>query len=175
MDYQENLLLMPAEAMKRLDVADSTLRNYAKAYEAVFGPLGRGSRNERLWPIEAVERLSAAKALVDEGVAASIEAALGLQAGGEVSTSEVLSHATNPSFEEAVVARLETLTEEIRTLRQENSEVRQQLKALEAPKEDKDELADLRRRNKYLNEELERKNEELEQRATRRWWKLWGR
>ena len=174
MEPNNSLVFPPAEAMKQLDVADSTLRNYAKAYEGVFEPLPRGPRNERLWSAQALERLSAAKSLMDEGVAASVEAALRLQAGGDISTEEVLTRAASPSFEAAVVARLESLTEEMRALRRENGEFREGLKALEAPKEQADELEDLRRRNRYLNEELERLKGEAEQQEKRPWWRRWG-
>jgi hypothetical protein len=91
MTEQENVLYAPAEAERQLGVKGSTLRNYAKAYEQVFGDLPRGGRGERLWSAEALERLSAARILLQDGKAISLELALELIAKGDAEVSTVLT------------------------------------------------------------------------------------
>ena len=130
MQEQDHVLYAPAEAERQLGVKGSTLRNYAKAYEQVFEPLPRGGRGERLWSVEALERLSAARTLHQDGKAVSLELALELIARGDAEVSTVLTRANEPTFEEAVISRLEALTRAVEALQGENIQLREQLKAL---------------------------------------------
>lgn len=64
------LLLEPSAAAEALNVSPSGLRRLAPLYEAVFGELprrgdGAEDKRARLWPKSSVEKLSAARALVD--------------------------------------------------------------------------------------------------------------
>ncbi len=66
----------PAEAARLLGISVSGLRRYGLLYEAIFDPLPRDPQGRRLWTTTAVGRLSRAKALMAEGRAVSIQAAL---------------------------------------------------------------------------------------------------
>lgn len=127
MSDQAEVLYVPAEVGRRLGVKGSTLRNYAKAYETVYGELHRGSRGERLWPAEALERLDAARQLLRGGQAVSLEAALALLARGDAEVSSVLAE---PTPEPMML-----VLEELRALRQEVQDLKAQLQALPPPAE----------------------------------------
>ncbi len=91
---ETQFVMAPKEAARRLGVAPSTLRRLAPTYEAVHGPLpweGDEAGGGRLWPGEAVERVQAARALVGEGRAKSLESALRALAGGAPPPSGVLA------------------------------------------------------------------------------------
>lgn len=125
MQKQDEVLYSPAEVERQLGVKGSTLRNYAKAYESVFGELYRGSRNERLWPTEALERLDAARSLFQAGKAVSLEAALELLGASDAELSTVLAETNQPD-------PMMLVLEELRALRQEVNELKAQL-ALPTP------------------------------------------
>lgn len=75
------IALSPGAAASVLGVSPQTLRRYALFYEAVHGPLPhRGGH--RAYTQEALERLRAAQALVNNGQAAGMQAALELLKDG---------------------------------------------------------------------------------------------
>ncbi len=93
------IVMPPKEAARRLGVASSTLRRLAPTYEAVHGLLpweGDEAGGGRLWPGEAVERVQAARALVAEGRAKSLESALHALARGAPPPSGVLARPNLP-------------------------------------------------------------------------------
>lgn len=76
------------QAAERLSVSESGLRKYAGAYEQVFEPLPRNIEGivGRCWPEEALERIEAARALVDSHHVTSMLKALELVSGQPVAT-----------------------------------------------------------------------------------------
>lgn len=128
------IVMPPKEAARRLRVAASTLRRLAPTYEAVHGPLpweGDEAGGGRLWPGEAVERVQAARALVAEGRAKSLESALRALAGGAPPPSGVLSRPDEAAeLVEALRAELEAVRRglaEIPALREEVAALRSEL------------------------------------------------
>lgn len=82
-------LYPPREAARLLEVSGSGLRRLAEIYAEVHGELPRddstkGERKARLWPAEALERLQAARALVQANRYPSIKEALEALEHGEV-------------------------------------------------------------------------------------------
>jgi transposase-like protein len=69
-------VLTPSQAADELGIKSSTLRKYALAYEKTFGPLPRGAQHNRLYPAMVLQRLSAARTLIEERRAANLEVAL---------------------------------------------------------------------------------------------------
>ncbi|AEB11628.1 MerR family transcriptional regulator [Marinithermus hydrothermalis] len=92
--------LSPAQAAERLGISAAQLRKYAPIYEERFGTLPRDARGRRVYPQEAVARLEAARALIREGKAESIRAAL-----------EQLSAAQAWEGEDPVLAELRRIRE----------------------------------------------------------------
>jgi DNA-binding transcriptional MerR regulator len=121
-------VLTPSQAAEQLGVKAVTLRRYALAYERVFGPLERDPQDNRLYDAEALERLLAARALVDERRAPSLEVAL-----------QSLSGAKALERREDLGAKIDALAEMVRQLHEDNLGLRQELgeirKALPAPQE----------------------------------------
>ncbi len=74
-ETQDATLLRPGVAAQRHGVSGAALRRMAAAYERVRGALPESSAG-RPWPIEAVERLEQARALLAAGRAKSVQAAL---------------------------------------------------------------------------------------------------
>jgi hypothetical protein len=120
-------MMTPGAAASRLGVSGSALRRLSIAYEQVFGPLPEGGSG-RLWPVEAVERLAAARALLAAGRARSARDALeAVEAGAEVSPAAALEVSRDARVLEVIAARLEgveRLEREVEALRREVSELR---------------------------------------------------
>lgn len=156
--------LLPADAAAHLELSPSTLRRYAAAYEDVHAPLPRDRQGRRLWTLGALDRLSAARRVLESGSVQSIKAAL-----------EYLNHPTDlpervtPDRGDLMVAMMG----EIRSLRQEVSEIRE--RQLEPPREHSAELEEQRRMNAYLMGELQRRSQ-VAQPQRRGWWaRVFGR
>lgn len=133
------IVMPPKEAARRLGVAASTLRRLAPTYEAVHGPLpweGDEAGGGRLWPAEVVERVGAARALVAEGRAKSLESALRALAGGAPPPSGVLSRPDEAGeLVEALRGELEAVRRglaELPELRAEVAALRSELAASRA-------------------------------------------
>lgn len=74
---ENEVILSPREAARRLGVSPSGLRRLAGVYGDMFGDLPKdASGTSRLWPQEAVGRLEQARALLAAGQARSIRDAL---------------------------------------------------------------------------------------------------
>jgi hypothetical protein len=69
------------------------------------------------------------------------------------------------------MGELKAIREELAALREDNAVLRSKVEALPAPQVDNDLLADLERRNRYLEGELRRRDEKPQ--ARRPWWKAW--
>lgn len=159
----EEMYLLPADAAAHLELSSSTLRRYAAAYEGVHEPLPRDRQGRRLWTLGALDRLSAARRVLESGSVQSIKAAL-----------EQLNHPTDlparvtPDRDDLLIAMMA----EIRSLRQEVREIKD--RQLEAPREQNAELEEQRRLNTYLLGELQRRRGEEEATRTRRraWWQV---
>jgi DNA-binding transcriptional MerR regulator len=120
-------VLTPSQAAEQLGVKAVTLRRYALAYERVFGPLSCDQQDNRLYDAEALERLLAARALVDERRAPSLEAALQSLSGAKaLERREDLGEKID-----ALAGMVRQLHEDNLTLRQELGEIRKALPALE--------------------------------------------
>jgi DNA-binding transcriptional MerR regulator len=136
---EPQFVMPPREAARRLGVAPSTLRRLAPTYEAVHGGLpweGNESGGGRLWPSEAVERVEAARALVAEGRAKSLESALRALAGGAPPPSGVLSRPHEAlELVEALRSELEAMRRglaELPALRSEVAALRSELAKVRA-------------------------------------------
>jgi hypothetical protein len=134
-------VMPPKEAARRLGVAASTLRRLAPTYERVHGPLpweGDEAGGGRMWPGEAVARVQAARALVEEGRAKSLESALRALAGGAPPPSGVLSRPDPeemprlPPEAEELIEALRTELEEARRERADMRELRAEVMELRA-------------------------------------------
>lgn len=157
------------EVAKRLGITPAGLRRLADIYGEVYGPLQRDSHynNRRLWTLEAVERLEAARALVQADRARSIKAALLLLQNGSRPSQEALAV---PSKEASKDPLLLELLEHVQRLEVRLEDMQKQLQALPAPHDD---VEALKRRNAYLEGELRRRDEQPAPR--RAWWKVWER
>lgn len=125
----ERRVYSAGDVARRLGVSSAGLRRLAGIYEGVYGKLPRDPRAGRVWDDQAIERLAAARELVERGRAASVEAAL----RGQERT--VLEEAT-PAQPGRVEELLEGLIGEVRELRasverleDENRELRAALPA----------------------------------------------
>ncbi len=126
------IVMPPKEAARRLGVASSTLRRLAPTYEAVHGPLpweGDEAGGGRLWPGEAVERVQAARGLVAEGRAKSLESALRALAGGAPPPSGMLARSDEAG---ELVEALRSELEAVRRGLAEIPELRAEVAALRA-------------------------------------------
>ncbi|UCH24544.1 MAG: hypothetical protein JSV66_11365 [Trueperaceae bacterium] len=119
-------LFSPRAVQERLEVNDSTLRRYARAYETVWGSLPKDYRRSRLYPAEAVTRLERAKGLVDSGKVHSFRQALESLKSGHPPSGEPVERLENPRISDA----LRVIHEEILALRAEVAEVRRQNREL---------------------------------------------
>ncbi len=170
----------PGEAADTLGVTTQSLRRYAQDYAGVFDEVPQHA-GQRVFDDLIVERLTAAQALQQGNKAPSIRAALELVRDG--SASGVLERLEQPSFEEAVLDRLERLTQAVERLQEENRVLHGALQALE-PSTDKAEssdddqktakLGEALRMNAYLKGELERRDAEA-MKVKRPWWWRWLR
>lgn len=143
----------PAEAARLLSVSVSGLRRYGLIYEGVFDPLPRDSQGRRLWTPLAVTRLRRAKALLAEGRAVSIEAALEADETLVQDAQEMELH--DPTTE--AFTRLSDALNVIVRLEQTNQQLVREVAALRERLEQGDPNAEeLRRMNSYLINELER-------------------
>lgn len=175
---QNETYIPPKDAGERLGVSPSGLRRLATLYEGLYGPLPRDSSDSRVWPLSAVERLTTARALVNQGRAKSVQDAL--QATEEGSATEPLEALATrqPSGEAfaAMVGELRSLRAEIAELRQEQSAITRQLAAPAEGTEVNPQLQEILELNRALaahletpidvtrERELETENAELKQR-----------
>ncbi len=152
-DQGLEVLLPPREAARRLGVAASTLRRLGPIYEAVYGALpwtGGDAGAGRLWPDRAVERLGAARALVSEGRAKSLDDALRALRGGAQPPSAPLARVDDAAAVAELAAGLKAALEalqgelrevsvlkaelaEIPALRSEIAQLRAELRAQDRP------------------------------------------
>lgn len=166
------MLMPPKEVADRLGVSSSGLRRLASLYEGLYGPLPRDSSDSRIWPTEAVERLKAARAVVAQGRAKSIQDALQAVESGDRTASDSL--APRPPQGEALaalVSEMQAMRRELAELRAESAAMRRQL---EAPKDTSGSEPELARMNAYLLGELERRRLEGEgEKRIKPWWRFW--
>jgi len=108
------------EVAQRLGITPAGLRRLADIYGVVYEPLQRDTHynNRRLWTLEAVERLEAARALVKADRARSIKAALMMLKGGSEASHEAMVLSSKEVSKDPLllavlehVQRLEALTE----------------------------------------------------------------
>jgi hypothetical protein len=129
------------EVAQRLGVTATGLRRLADIYGEVYGPLQRDEKfnNRRLWTLEAVERIAAARALVQSEQARSIKTALHMVEQGITAPAEELSKPSTPQPQEvlmrAILERIEGLEVGLRVVDQLQEEVQIMRRQLEAPKE----------------------------------------
>jgi DNA-binding transcriptional MerR regulator len=143
----------PAEAARLLEISVSGLRRYGLLYEQIYPQLPRDPQGRRLWTPEAVTRLRRAKALMAEGRAVSIQAALEADETPDQDVQEVVLH--DPSSE--ALRRLSAALDTITRLEQTNQQLVKEVVALRVKLEEGDPNADeLRRMNAFLLAELER-------------------
>ncbi len=121
----DDVLLEAGAAAEAVGVSASGLRRLAPLYEQVHGELPRKPRsNNRLWPQAALERLTAARQLVEQERYRTISDALtALARGLEPDDLQLEPRAARVS-PDATQQALELLTLEVRELRRELSEIR---------------------------------------------------
>lgn len=123
-------LLEPATAAKHLGVSASGLRRLGPLYEKVHGELprkgtGAEDKRARLWPQEAVERLQAARDLVDRERYRTISEALkALQSGAVDEPIDLEPGHRHAGADIATQQALQRLLEEMQALRAEVAELR---------------------------------------------------
>ena len=128
----------PATAAEKLGMSASGLRRLGPIYEAVHGELprtGKGAEDKRprLWPAEAVERLTTARALVVAKRYETIEKALeALRDGIELDGEGLAIEAPQRGSELATQHALRVLLEEVQGLRGEVVALQRQVSELRA-------------------------------------------
>lgn len=127
-------LLEAGTAAERLGVSASGLRRLAIIYETVFDELPRKPRsNNRLFPEEAVERLQAARALLQVEKYRTINEALeaikyGLVAEDEIEASQAIKEPV-PQALELLITEIQGLREDLKRAREDNAALQNQLLA----------------------------------------------
>ncbi len=121
-------LFEAGSAAERLGVSPSGLRRLAVIYEEVHGELPRRPKsNNRLWPEEALERLQAARRLLEQDKCRTIfEALEALERG--VTPENVSEDLETPqtALRQPTEGALQVLIAEIQALRREVAELRQE-------------------------------------------------
>jgi hypothetical protein len=149
---QPETFIPPKDAGERLGVSSSGLRRLATLYEGLYGPLPRDSSDSRVWPLSAVERLTTARALVSQGRAKSVQDALqATEPGSAIEPLDALA-TRQPSGEAFVllVEELRSLRAEVAELRQEQATLRRQLEAPEEGVEVNPQLQEVLELNRAL-------------------------
>jgi DNA-binding transcriptional MerR regulator len=108
-------ILFPTAAAKILGVSPATLRRYAQAWEAAFGPLPRAPGGGRLWPSTALARLAAARELAQRENL-PLEEALRRVEGEPPLVATPRPEEEAPALLRRLVAKVEALEEEVRAL-----------------------------------------------------------
>lgn len=127
-------LLEAGTAAGQLGVSASGLRRLAIIYETVFDELPRKPRsNNRLFPQEAVERLQAARGLLQAEKYRTISEALealkyGLVAEDEIEVSQPVTQASLQALE-VLIAEIQGLREDLKKSREDNASLQSQLVA----------------------------------------------
>jgi DNA-binding transcriptional MerR regulator len=127
-------LLEAGTAAERLGVSASGLRRLAIIYETIFDELPRKPRsNNRLFPEEAVERLQAARALLQVEKYRTINEALeaikyGLVAEDEIKASQAIKEPA-PQALELLITEIQGLREDLKRTREDNAALQNQLLA----------------------------------------------
>lgn len=115
-----SFVLTPGEAQRALDVSASGLRRLAIAYEDIHGPLGKDRHGARVWTGQSVERLRAARSLLEAGRCRSVKDGLILVRDGVERAAPGLNLRARDDEPRAMVAEaLEALRLEVAELRRE--------------------------------------------------------
>jgi DNA-binding transcriptional MerR regulator len=109
-------LLFPTTAAEVLGVSTATLRRYAYAWEAVFGPLPRAPGGGRLWPRSALARLKAARELAWREDLPLEEALLRVEGEPPPPVATPRPEEEVPALLRRLVTKVEALEEEVRAL-----------------------------------------------------------
>lgn len=128
-DDQLETLLPPRRAAARLGIAPSTLRRLGPIFERATGQQlpweGSDSGGGRLWPSTAVDRLAAARALVAEGRAKSLDSALRALEGGAQPSGSLARPDDAAAVAEGLKAALEAIQDDLKALPALRSEIRE--------------------------------------------------
>jgi transposase-like protein len=170
--------LSPTQAAQALGVSEATLRRWAKLYEEHFGPIatleqGPG-RPGRTYSDQALNQMQAARELLDQQRAATLEQAFRLLSEADGVPEAIQPLAPNP--QDILVLEVQSLRQQLAMQQAMLEELHTKLdsvtKMLEPPKAD---TADLERRNRYLMGELVRRDKEKAEAVKRPWWWRWLR
>jgi DNA-binding transcriptional MerR regulator len=129
-----DIMLEAGAAAERLKVSASGLRRLAVIYESVYKELPRKLRsNNRLFPEEAVERLQAARGLLQAERYRTINEALeaikyGLVAENEIEASQAIREPV-PQALEVLVGEIQGLREDLKRAREDYAVLQSQLQA----------------------------------------------
>lgn len=180
-----NRIFTTSQLAQKLGVGPSMARRYGLAFEETTGQsLPQAPGKGRLYPEDVTKVLLEARERLLSHPEDTVEGALRVVLDLEEPTSERIPRAsqnveprlTTQHLEEA----LTPILEELKALRRDNQEFREEIQSLKAlPRPQEEELDDpnprltlLERRNAYLEGELKRRDAES---ALRKSWWPWGR
>jgi DNA-binding transcriptional MerR regulator len=109
-------LFFPTTAAEVLGVSTATLRRYAYAWEKAIGPLPRAPGGGRLWPRSALARLKVARELARKEEIPLEEALLRVEGEPPPLVATPRPEEEVPALLRTLVAKVETLEEEIQAL-----------------------------------------------------------
>jgi hypothetical protein len=141
---------MPAhhhtEAAAMIGVSTATLRRLARSYEAAFGELPTDGAGGRIYPDQAINRMSEARDLVASRRVGSLTEAFKQLANGDLAPLE-------PSVDvrDEMLELLRRIDARLEALESENRQLRERLEALPPPEP------------------------QAAEPPSRPWWKLWAR
>jgi ElaB/YqjD/DUF883 family membrane-anchored ribosome-binding protein len=171
----------PTQVSDRIGLKAGMTRRYSIAYEAVTGEdLPRDSKGGRLYTEQVVAILEAARRLVRQTPSLSAEDAirsvLGLATAPTLPAMPQEEGITREQAERLIEA-IKALHEDSRVVRNEIKELKEQVnKALPSNgSPGSDEIEGLRKRIKYLQGELERREMKAHEVRRRPWWQCRGR
>jgi DNA-binding transcriptional MerR regulator len=134
MSGDAEVVMNPGDVARRLGVSPSGLRRLASIYGEVHGELPKdSSRTSRLWSLEAVVRLEAARALMAAGQARSIRDALvAVESGAAPPVGVAVQDARVAEALGVVATRLEALQASNERLEAEVAALRSEVEAVRA-------------------------------------------
>lgn len=140
MNEEQQRVYSPSDVAKRFGISVAGLRRLALSYERVFGELPRDERG-RVWPEDAIERLDNARAVVREGRAPSVEAAMrNIEApSAPIVPEEAITQELAPELLmrelRALREAIEVIGRSVEELAEENRRLRAVLEAPSEPQE----------------------------------------
>ena len=165
----------------RLGVSANMARRYGITWEKVTGETlpqmpGRG----RMYSQDCMSAMEAARSWLLEHPNRSVEDALRttlsieeVEASPATAEAMEVSGALREALAQVLRESLAPVLRDLEAVRSENAELKRGLAALQAPNGGEAEVSDLRRRIRYLQMELERRDRREEVQQAHPWWRFW--